>query len=173
MDIVSHYKKLYGEPERVARFTDNCGTQIHIYKFGLAQNPDEVAIYATDGARHISSLGIEYFIGIRPEVDEIVDAVAEVAIEGKKWQTPPKPGDSITLSFPIWNNSKASTLMFSNGDEIIPDLTVGPRTIRFIKLVPLFPEELEFKKEFGAERLWQHFIAHRVAYWSSNRVSSI
>jgi Suppressor of fused protein (SUFU) len=169
MDIRGYYESRYGEPDRIARFTTRQGRVLHIYKWRAEGNPEGVALYATDGARFIQQSGnsaCEFFIGLLPEVDEIVTAVAEVAAAGNGSQSPPDIGDTVSLPFPLGVQGSIQTFLFSNGEVILPRLDKGNESIVFVKLVPLFPSELEFKKKFGEEALWDEFRARVVPFWS-------
>jgi len=165
MDIRTYYESRYGEPDRIARFTTQQGQVLHIYKWRAEGNPEGVALYATDGARFMQrsgKSGCEFFIGLLPEVDEIVTAMAEVAVAGNGSQSPPNVGDTVSIPFLLEGPGSIHTFLFSSGEVIMPRLDNGNESIVFMKLVPLFPSELEFKKKFGEEALWDAFRARVV-----------
>lgn len=169
MTVRDYYETLWGMPDRTALFSTHDDRQFYVHKFGLENNPEEVAIYATDGAHLLPGSYSEYFIGIRPEADEIANAIAEAALHGSGTETSPRFGDTITLSFPLWERTEISTFMFSNGEGIVPSKQIDGVYVRFTKLVPLFRSELEYKRSFGEEALWGRFRDLKVAFWEKTR----
>ena len=170
--VKDYYKSLYGEPERQARFVSPEGRAIEIYKWNEKQTKEGVTFYATSGASDIlcsNNLCCEFFIGVKPEVDDIAQALAETALHGNGTRSVPQPGDSISLSYPLWKNTNARNFLFTDGDEIIQSTKIGGKKIKFIQLVPLFDSELEFKKKHGEAALWEKFEEMTVPYWDSDR----
>lgn len=176
-EVREHYVQRFGEPEREAEFVPPTGPAIEVLKWSAGQTGEDVAIYSTVGAcealngsrtkRH------EFFIGFAPEVDEVAEALAEVALEGSGRSRIPGSGDTIKLPFPLWPNTEAMAFLFTTGDEIIEPLHISDRTVFFMQLVPLFARELSFKKQFGEDRLWQRFQELHVPYWDPRRKSAI
>lgn len=176
MSISEYYFKKYGSPCRQAEFKAKTGGKIEVYKWDENQTDEEVAIYATSGASTMlgnPEVGCEFFIGLTPEVDDVAQALAEVALNGTGSSAIPKPGDSTTLAYPLWEGTKASTFLFSEGDEIIPPMRIGIKNIVFLQLVPLFHSEIEFKKAKGVEALWSAFESNQVPYWDSGREEAL
>lgn len=174
MDVRTYYRGLYGEPDREARFVTKSGQTVFVYKWDAALNPEGVAIYATDGARlmqRTENRGYEFFIGLTPEADGVAEAIAEAALHGNGTSFPPTSGDTITLSYTLWPSTAASTFLFEDGSEIIPPLTDEVSAVHFMQLVPLFPAELDFKKNFGVEALWDLFCREQIEFWNSQRIS--
>jgi hypothetical protein len=83
--IQNYYIAKYGEPSRRAKFVSPEGIIVEIFKWNKNATSEGVAIYATIGASDVlgdSVNGCEFFIGLEPEVDDIVQALAEVALHG-------------------------------------------------------------------------------------------
>ena len=174
--ILEYYTSRFGLPNREAEFTSSDDRKIAIYKWNPEQTDEGVTIYASVGAHTWlgnSKKSCEFFIGITPEVDDIVDAVAETAIHGNGSMNVPSIGDTITLSFPLWGGTEARTFLFTGGNEIIPPIIIKKKDIIFIQLVPLFDGELQFKKTYSEEALWQAFEKKMIPYWSSERNEAI
>ena len=173
--VTDYYWEKYGEPARRAQFVSSEGIHINIFKWTESQTDEGVAIYATQGSVNTlceANECCEFFIGIAPDVDEIIDALAEVALHGNGRNNVPNSGDTITLASTLWNGTQAKSFMFTNGDEIMPPLINGMKHISFIQLVPLFEAEMEYKKEMGESALWEKFEEENVPYWNSSRSSS-
>lgn len=169
--IIDYYIKKYGTPSREAQFSTK-QRSIKVFKWDEAKTGEGVTIYATEGASNIhgdKSNGCEFFLGIKPEVDSVIDAIAESALDGNGTSSIPNTGDSITLSYPLWEGTEAHSFMFTNGDEIIAPIENNLKRITFIQLVPVFESELEHKKKFGETSFWKRFEELQVAYWSSER----
>ncbi|WP_419905545.1 suppressor of fused domain protein [Kiloniella sp.] len=174
--IANYYLNKYGKPEREAEYITQDGRAVEIYKWTEEQCGEGVTMYATIGANE--NLGddqssCEFFIGITPAADDIVEALAEVAFDGNGTNDVPSSGDTITLAFNLWPKTKAKSFMFTDGTDIIPPLSHKNKNIKFIQLVPLFDEELIYKKKHGEEALWKYFEVKEVAYWNSLRNNSV
>lgn len=171
--IRNYYRELYGEPSREAEFIAPSGKKIQVLKWDAEATGEEVSIYATIGAsdegQEISS---EFFIGLSPEEDSIAFALAEIALHGNGTSTIPKSGDSITLSSDVWKNTKLTSFLFTEGGEIIAPLDRNESKVSFIQLVPLYSQELEYKKKNGEEALWQMFETKSVEYWNPCRANA-
>ena len=176
MNVDDYYVKRYGEPCREARYISQNEDIIYIYKWGPEKTNEGVTIYATMGVSQIlktDKLACEFFIGIEPEIDGIVEALAETGIEGNGTRFPPNSGDTLTLSMPLWEGALVKTFMFSNGAGILPPIACGEYKINFIKLVPLFEDEILYKVKYGEDGLWKYFEKNNVPYWSSERTTSM
>lgn len=171
-EITNYYIEKYGSPARTAEFVSKDGIEIKIYKWTAEQTKEGVSIYSTMGANSRLSdkaFACEFFIGLTPDADDIAGALAEVALHGSRGSQPPKNGDSITLSHPLWDGTNARSFLFTDGDEILPPLQLKDKLITFIQLVPLFDSELNYKKDNGEQKLWAAFEAKKTPYWCSNR----
>lgn len=174
--ISEFYVSRFGEPARQAEFISPSGHKIEVYKWDERHTDEGVAMYATIGANEVlgdSGTGCEFFVGLTPEVDDIVQTLAEVALHGRGDKSVPASGDSITLSYPLWSGTEANALLFTDGDEILPSISVDGRTIIFLQLVPLFTTELAYKKKYGERGLWSAFEAKQVPYWDSRRAQAL
>lgn len=175
-DVLNNYLAMYGEPTRKAKYKSSDGKTIQIFKWDEDQTDEGVVMYATLGASFI--LGdieesCEFFIGLTPNADDISDALAEVALHGNGTVDIPDSGDTVTLSYELWHGTKARSFMFTDGDEIVPPMKdEHGRQVWFIQLVPLFDEELSYKKEHGEDALWEAFESDEVPYWCSSRESA-
>jgi len=170
--IEQYYRSLYGEPERQAKFVSPEGVTIEIFKWGEEQTDEGVAMYCTSGASSVlgdNRISCEFFIGIAPPVDGIAPALAEVALHGNGSIQVPSYGDSITLTYDLWPGTKARSFLFTDGEEIIPTVSVDQKKIKFIQLVPLYDSELQFKRSHSEAALWQKFEELMVPYWDSAR----
>lgn len=175
MTVTDYYHKKFGSPSRQAEFIEKTGKKIEIYKWEENQTEEEVAIYATGGASAVfgtPETSCEFFIGLTPQVDDIAQALAEVALHGSGSSDIPKPGDTTTLTYPLWEGTTASAFLFTDGDDIICPTRIGSKNLVFVQLVPLFPSEIEFKKVNGVEALWSAFESLQVPYWDSRRAQA-
>lgn len=170
--IAGYYVSKYGDPERQAEFISSDGKRVEVYKWNEEQTGEGVTMYTTVGASESLGSGqaaCEFFIGMTPAADSIVHALAEVALNGNGSDKAPSSGDTITLAYALWADTDARTFMFTDGDEVLPPISIRGKKIKFIQLVPLFDSELQYKKEHGEEALWKKFEVNEVPYWDSNR----
>src|SRR5688572_23686610 len=103
--ILRIYASMYGEPSRTAEFVSRAGPTVRVFKWDEKGTSENVTMYATAGASEISGTNeasCEFFIGLTPAVDEIAEALAEVALRGNGSGQVPSSGDSITLAFDLW-----------------------------------------------------------------------
>jgi hypothetical protein len=172
----SVYFRKYGEPSRTAEFVSRGGSRIQIFKWTEDQTGEGVTMYATAGASETLGDGTqscEFFVGLTPAVDEVAEALAEIALRGIGSTAVPSPGDTTTLSFPLWPGTRMQSMLFTDGSELIPSYTDATKRIDFIQLVPLFDSELDFKKKYGEKALWEKFESTKVPYWNSNRAPAL
>jgi len=175
-NIFDHYRSIYGEPARKAEFKSPEGTVVQVLKWDESQTDEGVTMYATVGANCIlgdSSESCEFFIGMTPEADSIADALAEIALHGNGTMNVPNSGDTTTLAYELWKGTQAKSFMFTDGDEVIsPIKNDSGKQVLFVQLVPLFDNELSYKKAHGEEALWEKLEATEVPYWDSSRGDS-
>jgi len=174
--IFDHYCAMYGKPAREADYKSPEGTLVQVFKWDESQTDEGVTMYATLGANlRVGNFteSCEFFIGMTPEADSIVDALAEIALHGNGTTEVPNSGDTTTLAYELWLGTEAKTFMFTDGDELVsPIKNESGKQIWFIQLVPLFEKELAYKKEYGEEALWEKFEETGVPYWDSSRKSA-
>jgi suppressor of fused protein SUFU len=169
--IEAHYQERFGKPDREAEFQPREGSPIRIWKWNTSSTSEGVALYATLGATSWltgDEHRCEFFLGLNPERDDVAEGLAEAALKGSGRGTPPQPGDTLTLTQPLWTGTEMCTFLFSRGEEILPALEL-PRPVTFMQLVPLHPEELAFKKEFCEHDLWKEFEKRTVPFWDPRR----
>lgn len=146
---------------------------IQVLKWDAQATGEDVAIYATLGACD-QTQGVlnEYFVGLSPEEDSIVFALAEIALHGNGTNTPPRTGDSITLSSDVWKSADMTTFLFTDGSAIIPAFVQRELKVSFTQVVPLYSQELEYKSRNGEKALWELFEGKAVEYWNPTRANS-
>jgi hypothetical protein len=171
-DIAKYYVTRFGPTTREAEFEPKRGPVIQVWKWDSASSKEGVAIYATLGASS-SLVGddrrCEFFLGLAPEADGVAESLAEVALHGTGTGKVPAPGDSVTLPEPLWpGTAMRSLLLGSHGEAIIPAMR-DPTVVTFIQLVPLYAEELAYKKEHGDAALWNAFRSKTTPYWDPRR----
>jgi hypothetical protein len=166
--IAEHYRSVLGEPSREAQFVPRDGPPIQIWKWSKSVCRQGVNLYATIGASLALTKGsrrVEFLIGLDPDADDIAGSLAEVALHGVGTGGAPAFGDTTTLAAPLWKGTAMQSFLFTTGgDEKIPSLVAHPR-VEFVQLVPLFPEEVAFKKKHGEPALWEVFKSIRAPYW--------
>ena len=173
--VEAHYIKLFGEPTREACFTGS-GSSIQVYKWDERSNPEEVALYATlgisdqvlpDDPNH----RIELFTGLLPAEDRIAKTLAMLGLYPDPEASELADGHTVTFTEPLWAGTEMSTYLVTEPDiEIIPVLqgTDGLHVI-FLRVIPIYPSELEFKVKHGAEGLMKHWEQREVPFWNPNR----
>jgi hypothetical protein len=165
--LYNYYQTKYGKPAREAEFISPDGKKVEILKWPPNQTSEGVSIYTTLGASSLlgnENESCEFFLGLSPDADSIAQALAEVAVTGNGSSNIPNSGDSLSLSYELWQGTKANSFLFTNGDEIIPPVTIKNKKI--------FSSELKFKKAHGEKMFWSLFESQSIPYWSSNRTEA-
>jgi len=174
--IKQHYLNRFGRPSREAEFEPKKGPIIEVWKWSENQTREGVCIYATIGAYAALSKNTkscEFFIGLTPAADGIASALADVALNGVENKKKPSFGDTVTLKQTLWPETSIKTFLFtSGGSEIIEPLVGSTFEVDYIQLVPLYPAELDYKKKYGEDALWERFEQLQTPYWLSSRTSS-
>jgi hypothetical protein len=178
LDLIKvHYRECFGAPTREAEFVSKTGERIEVWKWSEAASGEGVCIYATIGASielDATSKRCEFFLGIAPEVDDVVESLAEVALHGTGTKQAPHFGDTVTLPWGLWNGTAMTTFLITEGgDEIIRPLRKPGCDVDFLQLVPLFPSECAYKKAHGENELWEQFESKQVPYWDSKRACAL
>jgi hypothetical protein len=175
--VRAHYVSLWGEPSRVIPLHTR-GYHIDIYKWDASATSEEVTIYATLGASAFEQPGyapshrFEFYTGLLPEKDEMAVVLADVAIYSVKEQAPIGPGHTITFLEPLWPGTRMSSVSLERSDvDLIPILANQQDRVHveFLMITPLYPSELQFKKDHSLDALIEHWWKHDVAFWDPNR----
>ena len=173
--IEKYYVQKFGNPNKRFELKDSSGTNIILLKWEEGNNEEGVCIYATIGASSIlgdKDMGCEFFIGLIPEQDDVIYSLAEAAVDGNGSKNIPLSGDTITLTYDLWKGTHAKTYMFRNDDLLLEPIILEGKHIRFIKLIPLFSNELEYKKTHGEKALIEKFELLNVPFWDPKRKSA-
>ncbi|WP_299968753.1 suppressor of fused domain protein [uncultured Roseobacter sp.] len=174
-DVEAHYESLWGKAQdkRVFRTQTNA---FSILTFTPQQTDEGVFLFATVGASQVMGdrdRSCEFFFGLTTSPKGLPDSLAEIALDGNGTGQVPDSGDTTTLAFELWEGTSARSYLFTDGgDEIVPHLKRDGALVEFIQLVPLFADELEYKKKHGEPALWEHFEENEVPYWDAQRVSA-
>lgn len=174
--IEAHYTALFGAPETRNMYKTKTHS-FEVLSWTPQQTGEDVYLFATLGAFAVMGTRAhrcEFFFGLTEAPAGLADSLAEVALDGNGTRDIPSAGDTVTLAFPLWEGTQARSYLFTDGgDEIIPALQAEGSTVEFIQLVPLFADELAYKKAHGEPALWQHFEENEVAYWDPTRGASL
>jgi hypothetical protein len=155
--IREYYESKWGLPHREARF-ELSGNEIEVYKWGESVTGEGVTIYATNGASakesHSPKFRVEFFIGFRPEFDDIASALSLLGsypLAGGSVVD----GDTVTLGDPLWSASPARTFLIAPQiEELLPPLLLPNSShVHFCQAIPISDAELDLKKRHGAEWL--------------------
>lgn len=171
----AYYKSLYGPPERKSVVVTRGGDRIEVCKWSAQATGDGFALYATLGASDQlgdQQHGCEFFITLKPDADDIAKALAETATDGNGTAAIPVSGDTITLGYPLWRGTQAHAFLFIKGDDQLPPDNLPGKEIIFMRLIPLFESELQFKQEHGAAALMQRFEREAVDLKDTARVAA-
>ena len=170
--VERYYARHYGAPDRRREFRASDGCAIDVLEWSADKTGEDVIMYASLGAAQWlrgPHTFCEFFIGLARPAEGVVETIAEVASEGVGKRGSPDPGDSITLPEPLWAGTRMRALLFTDGDELLAPIRVDGKAVRFLQLVPLYPEELALKSASGEEALWELFEAQEVPYWDPMR----
>ncbi len=142
----SVYVRKYGNPDRTAEYISRGGSRIQVFRWDADKTGEGVTVHATAGASDVlgdETRACEFFVGLSPPVDDIAEAIAEIALRGIGGTSIPSSGDTTTLPFPLWSGTLMQSVLFTDGSELIPSYTDSTKRLDFIQLVPLYDSELE------------------------------
>jgi hypothetical protein len=174
--LYDYYVSLWGEPSRIANY-DISNIHLDIYKWNADMHPEEVAFYVTNGLSNYQLNGydskhrMEFFIGFSPEEDRIVESLATLAVRPLLDNLEIGNNHTMTFPEPLWRETKMQTLIISKPNvEIIAPLVIGEEVrVDFMQVLPLFPNELQLKKEKGADYLFKYWEEKDTPFWDPNR----
>jgi hypothetical protein len=174
--VAAHYRTLLGPPSREAVFRPPGGAQIGVWKWDKRSSGQGVNVYATLGAADALAVGekrVEFLVGLEPEADDVAEALAEAALHGVGTGRSPAFGDTLTLAYPLWRGTRMRSFLFTTGGEEKIAPLVEPVQVDFVQLVPLFENEVEFKRRNGEQALWALFRSVQAPYWDPRRRSAL
>jgi hypothetical protein len=114
---------------------------------------------------------MEFFIGFSPEEDRIVESLATLAVRPLLDNLEIGNNHTMTFPEPLWKETKMQALIISKPNvEIIAPLVIGEEVhVDFMQVLPLFPNELQLKKEKGADYLFKYWEEKDTPFWDPNR----
>ena len=173
-DLVrDYYEAKWGPPDREARF-EAFGHKMEVYKWMPDATGEGVAIYVTNGASASRVLSdshrVEFFVGFRPEFDDIAPALSMLATYPLRGGEV-RPGDTVTLGGPLWSGAVVSTFLIVPQIEELLDPLVLPDSshVQFCQVLPISETELEIKRQRGAMWLLGELNDRGIATWKHQR----
>lgn len=170
-----HYQSVIGPPSAEERFSLDVTVSVLTWRAG--DNPHGLFIYATLGASAFPlppdlTHRIEMHVVLSRPVAEIGRRIAAAAMFHEKEIV--DSGHTITFDEPLWPGGNMRTLWLINQsrlgyEHLVPKLILPEAPVEFLMAVPVFPSEVEFKREFGSERLWDEFARLRVPFQNPDR----
>src|SRR5262249_9751827 len=153
----------------------NSTKTLEIHKWEAANHPSGVNFYATLGrstrphGQHEDNHRVEFVIGLRPAVDDIIFPLAALAASSAEMA----PGSTFRWHKALWAGTEMNSLLVSRPlEEVVPPLHVDALHIVFDMAIPLFPAECEFVIENGPEALRERWERSKVAFWNPLRGAS-
>lgn len=178
LDVVrQHYLGLWGKPSRVIPLSSK-DYHIDIYKWDANARSETVAIYATIGASAFPQPGygpdhrFEFYTGLLPELDAIGVVLADVATFSVSEGVPIGHGHTITYLEPLWPGTQMSSVSLERSDGDFLPMLESPDDgihVEFLDVTPLYPSEIQFKKDHSLDKLIEHWWKHDVHYWDPTR----
>lgn len=175
-DLQEHYRSSWGEPSRTARF-ETSGKAVEICNWQATENPEGVCLYATAGLSayalegHDPAHRLELFTGLLPDEERIAKPLAMVALGAALGRFRLAADHTVTFPEPFWPGSGIHTFLLRHQlAGVAPPLTLGDGMhVELLQAIPIFPSELSFKSERGAEALIGKWREARVQFWNPNR----
>lgn len=177
-----HYLACWGTPSRMARFqAKDDDFAAEIYKWSADTHPSGVNLYATIGASARPIVGresghrIEFFIGLRPEKDEVASALAALALYPARQHLPVGHGDTVPAGGSLWQGTDMNHFLIMRPivEIIEPAVLTGGIHVEYLQALPMHPAEVRYKIAHSAEALMQLWQASGVAFWDPNRLRQI
>lgn len=177
--ILGHYREMWGMESQVLRL-DRGPSQELPAEFGVllfAPSPRRpMWTYATQCMSvPEEDLGIELHMFAPEREDGLVELLTAAAHYHRKGARL-DAGHTVNFGRPWWTGSEAEHALVSRpylDGPMLEWLPFGPRRIRFLWLLPMMKEELQFKKTRGLEKLEQMLEAKQVNYLDPKRKSVV
>jgi hypothetical protein len=173
-EIEAHYRSLWGEPSRRARFSTGA-MAVEILKWAAAQTREGVALYATLGASTMTGPRTghraEFYMGLSPECDDVAPALADLTVKVDENESDIGHGHTISYPKPLWpGTSMKSLLVMEPPVPIVPTLKLQDGThVHYLQAVPIHDSELQFKQRHGPEGLLRAWQKIQVPFWDPAR----
>jgi hypothetical protein len=174
--VKEQYRRLWGEPSRTAQFRFS-GHKVEVLKSNADTNPEQVNMYATVGASadvpagYPSDHRVEFYVGLKPERDDVARPLAMLAFEAIVNRVEVGHGHSVTFSESLWSGTRMTGfLVLRPVVEVVPTLHLPDGVhVEFLQAIPVFESEVSFKAERRAEGLLEHWKAAGLAFWDPDR----
>lgn len=175
--VRKHYLDLWGNPSQIIPRRSN-DYPIDIYKWDANVHPEHVTMYATVGGSTFPQPGrapdhrFEFFTGLLPEQDAIATVLAHVATFSASEHAPIGHGHTITFLEPLWRGTQMCSVSLERSYLDLIPMLASPEDgmhVEFLMVTPLYPSEMQFKKEHSLDALTEHWWKHNVRYWDPNR----
>jgi hypothetical protein len=148
-----------------------------VLKWDGATTGEGVTLYTTLGASdqpmdsaHIGHR-VEFFIGLRPERDQIASPLADLALYPTRQRVVVDHGHTIPADKPFWPGTAMHHFLVSRTViPIIEPLELEDGThVEFLQVMPIFESELSYKRQHGADGLLARWKQREVAFWNPDR----
>lgn len=174
------YRAHWGEPSRLARFEIG-EFEIEAHKWAADANPEGVALYATVGASARPMIGrdpnhrAEFFVGLVPERDDVVSALAALGLYSAREGVALDHGHTVPADEPLWpGTAMRSFLVLRPLSNFLPPLDLPDGLhVDFLQAVPLFDAERAFKSVHGVEALLDRWEKAGVPFWNPERAPTL
>ena len=159
-----------GSPSRLYWYGSADGRYREILKWpkDSPKNGSGVALYASAGASSRAMVGgrnprhrIEVFTGLDPECDDLAPSLGSLAKYPADFDTALDHFHTIPSDEPIIPRTDMHAFLLTDNplEDILPTLNLPDGVhVDFLRAIPIFASELEYKKKNGAEglsRLWK------------------
>ena len=114
---------------------------------------------------------MEYFIGLEPSRDAVVQELAGLALFARQENVTVDHGHSVPADGPLWPGSPMSTfLVLRPMVAIVPPLHLsGGVHVEFLQAIPIYESERRFKNQHSAEALLERWENAQVRFWDPRR----
>jgi hypothetical protein len=155
--VAKYYRSLWGKPSRKLSFRGS-GARVQVHTWEAAATDWGVALYATVGASAAPTAGdhrVEFVLGLRPAVDQVVQALASLGsfpvLAGEI-----DKGDTVTLGEPLWPGAAMRAfLIVPEVEDFLPPLVTRRGHVQFLRALPIHDSEIDLKNEIGAGALME------------------
>jgi len=178
---------VWNQPDARAAVTFVGAQPVEILRFGPAA--DAVVRYATVGmSAHpmvdpadtapdpVRGPRAELFLSMRVRstaagLDTVARRLAVLAMTPFVEGVVIRPGTSLDLAEPLWDDAAFTAVLIGSGGALIPDLVLEPpaEAVQFLPVLPMTPTEAAWKRVHGAAALEQRWLDHGIDLRDPNR----
>lgn len=173
-NLETRYQRRWGDWDSEAYF-ERDGGGIRVLKWQPSDATLGVALYVTIGSSNLPPVSgepthrREFFIGLLPEFDAIVEPLAELAIYPKESGKDLDHGHFVRIPGGAVPGAAFEGFVILEPMDDMDLMRFSDRHVQLMMVVPAFPKELDYASKKGVDRLMERMEKQSAPYWDPMR----